>query len=345
MKKDYRFQYIPSYIIRNWKDAEGNIPYVTRGSNEVFVSPLEDTFIEPLKVDVSPEKMEEADITANIKLVDIVSEITHGDFSSLDKEIFWFSALMTHLFYANPFGRPRLQDIIDHHAGELLEKGTGEKLSQILTAHFTDSRTTGDVLRMREMASTAFVYGFDLDSVVLEAAETVDFILGSNPSFFFNPSDNEIFREAQPEIAQNGIAAILTLSPRYAICIYDGSAYKLRKRDGRVILSEEDTLKYNRIMAISGTCCVFSPTEKYGDEYYAHIYDDIGDIFWEDACPEFPFFRILADVYSLEYPERKYAERIFTYDAFCFGEDCEKTVDDYQERIRYALSLASDMKA
>ncbi len=344
MNKEYRFQYIPSYIIRNWKDGDGNIPYVTRGSNDVFTSPLEDTFIEPLRVNVSPEKLREADATANTRLVDIVSAISHGDFSSLDKGIFWFSALMTHLFYVNPFGRPRMQDIAALHAEELVRNWSGAELSRILTKHFTDYRTTADILRMRELASTAFVYGFDLDSVVLEAAGTVDFVLGSNPSFFFNPSGNERFQDAQSEIAQNGIAVFLSLSPRYALCLYDGSSYKVRKREGRVILSEEDTLNFNKIMATCGTSCVFSPTEKYGDEYYAHIYDDIGDKFWEESCPEFSFFRILADVYSRYFAERKFAGRMLEYDSYIFDQKDDKSLDDYKERIRYALELASEIK-
>ncbi len=346
MKKDYRFQYVPSYIIRNWKDGEGNIPYITRGENEVFTSPLEDTFIEHLDVVVDAEKLEGADATANPRLVDIISELTHGDFSSVDKGIYWFSALVNHVFYVNPFSRARIEDIALTHAEEIMKSSSPETLSDILTKYFSGKRTTEDLFRMREKASTAFVYGFDLESAVLEAPQDVDFVLGSDPAFFFNPTDKEKFKEAEPEITGNGIAVILPLSPRYALFVYDSSAYKVRKRDGRIVLSEEDTLELNKIMAGLGTSFVFSPTEKYGDEYYAHFYDDIGEKLNDYVDAEFSFIRILADVYSRDTPEREFAQRMFFYDSTHFNYENVTTVSEkeYQERIRYALSIASEIK-
>lgn len=344
MEKDYRFQYVPSYIIDGWKDEKGNIPYVTRISNEVFTSPVEDTFIEHLDINEPVEALEKVDVTGNRKLIDFVTALKGGDFSSLENGVYWASALMNHILFSNPYWSGRVEDLTRNHYDELVKAGTAELVSALLSKYMNAKRTTEDIIRMREMASTAFVYGLDLNIVVLEAPDTVDFALGDNPSFFFNPSDNSIYNNAIDEIAANGVAAILPLSPRYALCLYDGASYKVRKREGKVEMSEEDMLTFNTIMARSGISCVFSPTEKYGDEYYAHLYESIGDAVMETKNPEFSIFRVLAAAYDCDNPERDFAIRMMSYDSTYPGKDKDDGTF-FNERIRYALSLASKMKS
>ena len=344
MNSDYRFQYVPEYIIRNWKDRDGSVAYVTRNDSEVYTSPVADTFIEHMKADIGEDALSSSDALSNTNLIDMVSRIVHGDFSSLDNDVFWLSALVSHLFYSNPYGKGRIDFITHLYADELEKVRNREEASAFITRHFNDSRSTRDLLMMREMSSIAFVYGFDLSAAVLEAPEDIDFALGMNPAFIFNPSDNSLFEGATMPLSGNGAAVILPLSPRYAVCLYDGSCYKVRKTDGRVLLSEDDVVLFNTIMARSGISLVFSPTEKYGDEYYSHLYESIGTDIMETKNPSFSFIRVLARAFSLDYPEREYSQALLRYDSkYIAGKSDDITQDEFQNRIRYALSLSASV--
>ncbi len=339
---DYRFQYVPEYIIRNWKDRDGLVAYVTRKDSEVYTSPVADTFIEHMKKDVGEDALVSSDALSNTNLIDVVSRIVHADFSSLDDDVFWLSALLSHLFYSNPYGKGRIDFITHLYADELEGVRNSEEASAFITRHFSDSRSTRDLLMMREMSSIAFVYGFDLSAAVLEAPPEIDFALGMNPAFIFNPADNPIFGRTTMPLSGNGVCAILPLSPRYALCLYDSRCLRVRTTEGRALISVDDAVLFNTVMARSGISLVFSATEQYGDEYYSHLYESIGSDIMETKNPSFSFIRVLAAAFDIDYPEREYSEALLRYDSkYIAGKSDVITQDEFQNRIRYALSISA----
>ena len=341
MKEKYKFQYIPQYIIRNWTDGEGKIPYVMRGDNEIHTSSPDDIFTMKLVCDCDEEYFRKSDVLSQSRLYDIVRAVADGSFSVSDDNLYLLCSLILQLYFLSPYGIGQgivINRLFDSTYGS---RRTEEERKKFYHDIMTHDRKMSFIRSAEDMASSAVAFGLDLKAVILEAPDEIHFALGMNPVFFFNPSEIELFENQPLPLIQNGVAVFLPLSPKYAVCLYDGGFYRVRRTEGRGMLDTDDVILINAIMAHGSGECIFSPTEKFDGEYYAHIYDSVGDDVYEYQNVTFSVFRVLASAYSVTESIRDFCKSIFKYDLSInengYG---EMTKEQFLKRLAYAMSLA-----
>lgn len=85
-RSEYRFNYVPSYIVRAWSGDGRRVRYNPAYEDQIFSSPIEDMYVETLKVtgDINPDDMP---IFTLPSVVNTVTRLSRGDMRAYE-EIF-----------------------------------------------------------------------------------------------------------------------------------------------------------------------------------------------------------------------------------------------------------------
>ncbi len=287
-------------------------------------------FIEYLVLDFPKTAVDGSDYYESAEVKEIIGAVNSGEDELVllkKREIY---KLFIYLLYTGKFSICRFRNIIMSLYGEKKFKN-GKKLMKEAERVVNEKRTTSSLISLRLQSEFMMPYLYDLKTAILDVPEGMSFVLGDKPllSFFsFNVDVDSLF--AEPEKC-NGIIFILPVSPRRAICVYDGFVYRIRKNKGRVIINRDDVDVINiGVMKISANI-VIKRTEICNEQYFGTIMNKMTAEEFDKY--EFSFLNIIQRSESVKGKDyRPYAEKLMMFD------EREKTDTGRKEYIERILS-------
>ena len=340
--KTYDYNYIPSYIVRNWAGKDDRVKFNTSFETKTYVSPVDEMYIERLSNNrnLDPEC---ANYLKFKPLVEDVMRLSHGDTATFSNDLFNIAVLFLFIYNTNPYGYGRfaslmVDEVSRMDSAQLLESDASG-LSEKVRGRLSETRDVEELLKKQSEAFLMASYILDLKSVLVEAAGT-GFLLSSSPLFFGNPYNKAAFNDIVEPYTRRGAVFFMPISPKLTVCLYDGDIYKVNKTEDRVLLSKEDTLLINSyIINVADDVCYTSTDEEYfsfKEKFFSGVYD---------CCSFDPSFLKVKNKLPSEMDEKRELPQLMeSYDNEQFkslGDAKEVPPEFYRKRMEYAYSIVA----
>ncbi len=289
-----KFRNIPSFIVKAWSKDGSKVFVVDRkGVRNVGI---DEAFIENVSLDCDKDEFERYASTMTEFLEE---DFEHGLTIGNSYGNVLFAELLSYELSASRYGMFRVK-----RDPRCVKEGDYSRFLRKI-----GERKASEIINDISYSLIEGMYLMDFKTALLEAPDGFEFILGDNPVCILNPLG---FVRQFPLYA-HGTMFIMPYSPDRAFCLYDSSAYKLRKTDDRIVLSEDDVERINTYAASSGTSFVTTDPERYSSGYCLHIQNDVPVY---DIETELSPVRILAaslDFDSMDY--RQFVHALIEYDS------------------------------
>lgn len=342
MKRDeYRFNYVPSYIVRAWSGDGRSVRYNTAYEDEIFSSPVEDMYVEALKVtgDLNPDVMPMLTLPS---VVNTVTRLSCGDKRAYEEGFFDVLLLIMEEYFSNPRSYGRFTGIMSEEVGKRKKAGdsapNAEELSKEAVRKMDRERTTQELVVELNKGFMYAAYILDLMPVLVEADDEMGFLLSSCPLLFGNPYNRAAFNDLGFPFARKGAVFFMPISPKRAVCLYDSDVYFVNEKNGRISLSLEDTLLLAGYAINVSDNIIFRPDR---EDYYRAFKERNFQGFYDVSSFNPSFLRMKRGVPSGKNEIRKLPSAMMDYDERHSSSVIENYEDFINKRLGYALSLVT----
>ncbi len=336
---EFRFNFVPSYIVRAWSEDGRNVRYNTAYDDRVFSSPIEDMYVETLrrKGDADP------DYTPSLfspSLVKAVTRLSSGDPTGYVESFFDVLVFVMEEYLANPNSYGRFCTLM---AEEVKKRGkmpnsavSAEQLSQEAVRKMNRERTTEELAVEMHQGFLFASYILDLTPLLVKAHDALGFLLSAYPLLYGNPYNRAAFNDLDYPYARKGAVFFMPVSPEYALCLYDSDVYFVNSKNGTLTLSREDTLLLASYAINVSDNIIFRPDR---ENYYRSFKAENFHGFYDVSSFDPSFLKIKRSLPFVKNVIRKLPSALMDYDE----RKSEVLLSDYEafinERSDYALSL------
>ncbi len=318
--KTVQYNYLPVMITRNWADGNGNVRVVSLGENRVGEESAEKVFALELIDDCPKEVAEGLDATEDEEFCKMIERLIDGDNDGDSLTMrFVASTLIFVPYHCAPSGLGRLQSFALKQREEILKKKDFSLIERRLEKYLDSKRKVSEVSDEITESEIKTLLSLDLSVVFLEAPESSSFVLSENPFCPGNLLSPDSFTGTEMRYFLCGTFYILPLTPKRALCIYDDYVYKLRKKDGRIVLNPDDMETLNRYFMSGGTKYVVTEDFPYDDNIPEEYRAGEGNV----SITDLSFFQIRARGL-----EKAGDARDFPVDFISDTEDLEQVIDE-----------------
>ena len=152
-----------------------------------------------------------------------------------------------------------------------------------------------------KIASESIYIIADLRIDILTAPQDYYFIIGENPVIVLNPI---LYEKKWPcgkeSISSKGAIVLLPISDRKALILYDHEMYRLKKRNGQIVISEDDIELLNYCQFLYSSNCIYT---KFSFNQKFNKMNEESKEFRESS-------KMLADVYKIANPPKKHRQEL-----------------------------------
>lgn len=298
-KEEFTYTYVPDFITSAWSADGQSVRFLDKNGLTVSDCDYRGLYKEACSVDSSMDEISALNVFDEEKLKAGLMRVNEGDYSFLGTMTRDIASLASFLFYSNPFSPWRLSRIIaDSEENGGKKKEDYDFLDSVYNK-FMKHRSTDELAEALSMASFMAPYMYDLKPLFVEAPSGTGFALGYNPLRVMNFFDTDKSQDPSVSFFRNGVILFITLSPEYAVCLYDSFVYRPKKTDGRMILAPEEVENINRKIIIEGSNIVIRSRNEENESYYLDLMkDDEGK--YDDESFILPSFRIIARAYEVQ---------------------------------------------
>ncbi len=342
MKRDeYRFNYVPSYIVRAWSGDGRSVRYNPAYEDEIFSSPVEDMYVETLKVtgDINPDDMP---ILTLPSVVNTVTRLSKGDMRAYEEGFFDVLLFVMEQYLSNPQGYGRFTAIMSEEVEKRKKEGQSApdavELSKEAVRKMDRVRTTEELVVELNKGFMYAAYILDLMPILVEADNEMGFLLSSYPLLFGNPYNRASFNDLGFPFARKGAVFFMPLSPKRAVCLYDSSVYFVNEKNGRISLSPEDTLLLAGYAVNVSDNIIVRPGR---EDYYRSFREKNFQGFYDVSSFNPSFLRLKRGVPSGKNEIRKLPSAMMDYDERHSSSVVENYEDFVYKRLGYALSIVT----
>lgn len=256
------YSHIPEMITDNWADGNGNVRVVLSGESGVKEIRAEAVFSEFLIDDFSKDEAEAPD-----PMDEMIERLIDGDNDGDSLRMrYAASDLIMSFYHCAPAGRGRLQDFSLTHRDEILKKHENGSLESFISEFLRTERKFSDVTAASIKGTVNCLLLLDLAVTFVEAPSSCSFVLSDNPFCMGNFLSPDPRTTPEMKYTLYGTFFILPLTPKRALCLYDDYVYKLRKTDGRIVLTPDDVERLNTYLMANGTKYVVPEDFPYADD-------------------------------------------------------------------------------
>lgn len=327
-------KYIPSVITKEWSEDGSTVKYIKKSGLSEGESLIDEMFTETFVLDYG-YKNEDEDLISIFESFEFFDDVKNGDKEALKNNEANIAYLLASQYYLNRNSRGAFDVYKQNNEEKVNAVKSDDELIKVLVEVF--SRTRGYSERAYSMFLIAMkgMYLFDLKCTHLLAGENTSFFMGDQPMVMMNSLGKSENLYNNP-FCFHGLIMLMPVSPKVAVCIYDDSVYKIKKKDGKTVLPREDVGFINRYIADSSDKVIYRESEKNEKDWVISLLkedEDRNDL--EDNT--LSVFRILASSLDLT-PNtlRDYCEELLSYDAEQLSEENFSSMD---ERFDYVNNL------
>lgn len=308
-EEEYKYTYVPDFITEKWSKDGSSVMLLDARNCSVIEDDFRNIYWEKYFISEPVEEITGHVLFDEKKLVDNLDRVVNGDYlllETIEKDI---AALASMLFYTNPFSPWRMSRI-------LAEKKIKDeaKAYEYLYSAITSGRNTSELIDARYMSYFMAAYMYDLKPALLEAPSGSSFVLGYNPLLTLNFFESE---KIDPSVSflRNGAIMFITISPKYAVCLYDSFVYRPKKTDGRIMLSEKEVLDIDMYMMSGGSDITFYPDGECDETYFTSLMKTSKESRIHINEFDLPSFRLISRAYNVQNIEtRAYPGLLNMYD-------------------------------
>ncbi len=331
-----KHEYIPSSITLSWATDGKTFNCINKHSVSCYLSPVDEEFSE-LFVNDCGRDIEYDDQIFIPEVLSSLDDIASIDSESIEERKSAFALIFSSQYFFNRYsiGAKTLFTLNN------LDKIKGmnyDDFVNLAAEEVMRTRNLSDRIQAEFMAVKASLFFMDLKCVMLQAPPSSPLILGNRPFIglnFLNESDAD---EYIYSICCYGALLIMPISAFYALCFYDESVYKVRKKGDKILLSDDDVQALNLYTIEETDTFAFLPTEDKDKNYYLGLAGDEERLNNIKSNIELPQFRVLASASSIE----KRTMRSFTSDLMDYdtkhGEE-ENYIDKRLEFVSQYLGI------
>lgn len=311
-KEEFTYTYVPDFISSAWSTDGRTVRFLDKSGLTVSDCDYRGLYKETCSVDSSKDEISELNVFDEEKLKAGFTRVREGDYSFLGTMTRDIVSLASFLFYSNPFSKWRLSRII---ADSVASVENETEIMEHVYNKIRQQRSMDEIAEALSMAAFMAPYMYDLKPLFVEAPSGTGFVLGYNPLSVMNFFDTDKSQDPSVSFFRNGAIIFITLSPEYAVCLYDSFVYRPKKTDGRIVLSPEEVDDLNRKIVIEGSNIVFHSENEKDESYYLDLMKDIDENRYDDESFTLPSFRIIARAYEVQELEtRIYPGLLNVYD-------------------------------
>ncbi len=342
MESTYTYDYVPYYIVRNWADKAGKVKYNAAFESVIYTSDAREMYLENLTNNHSLDA-EGSDYFTYAPLVEAVLKLSRGDSTPFRGNLFEIATFLMFCYYTDPVGYGCLSSIMLEELLRVEDLSSISKEEREVIADRAKERLreTRDVEKLLKAQGEAFMmapYIMDLKPVVVEAGSPMGFFLSASPLFFGNPYNKYAFNDIPEPYSRRGAVFFMPLSPRFAICLYDGDIYKVNKTEGRVFLTEEDTSLINSYTINAADDVCFTCSE---EEYMSFKEKNFKGLYEVNSFNP-SFLKVKNKLPEDKDAKREIVELMTSYDNDALGRMEEPKVitqEFHQKRMKYLYSI------
>ncbi len=263
-KNECIYYSVPTYITRFWTDEKGKVKYIFRGfDDEEGECDPADIFQEPVEIYDGPKDTDEFDPFLRPEMEKALTALAAGDETGLSQRNTSIYLYVITLFNVNFWQLGRSLFVLGENTellGEYYKKG---KLRHMIDVLLTTVRHTDEVEMEMTRAVEDMPLILDLKPLLVEAPGDSAFVISDSPLLFFNFLNPDNTTEPFGAEDYYGTVFITPLSPRYALCLYDSYSYKIRRENGRAVLTDDDMLLINTLLVSDFPNVAFRETMKF----------------------------------------------------------------------------------
>ena len=308
--REYTYTYVPDFITEKWSKDGSSVMLLDARDCSVIEDDFRNIYWEKYFISKPVEEITNHVLFDEKKLVDNLNKVVNGDYlllETIEKDI---AALASMLFYTNPFSPWRMSRILAE------EKNIKDEVKayEYLYSAIKSGRNTSELIDARYMSSFMAAYMYDLKPALLEAPSGSSFVLGYNPLLTLNFFECE---KINPSVSffRNGTIMFITISPKYAVCLYDSFVYRPKKTDGRIVLSKKEVLDINMYMMSGGSDIIFYPDGECDETYFTSLMKASKESRIYVSEFDLPSFRLISRAYAVQNIEtRAYPGLLNMYD-------------------------------
>ncbi len=332
-------EFIPTEIVRGWSDDGENINYIDLDESEEEIEcAVDGLFFESLLLDCDPpENEKEGGFFSS--MIDSIKRLKEGDINTFKDEKEELAILVASQYYLYPFSPGGIEIFRKRNSDKIKKAESQEVLREMAVSEYERTRLLSERFQAEYISIVTGTYFWDLKPTLLYAPETSSFALGESPfvmmNFFF--TDAKSFYP----FAHHGVVLILPIAPKMALCFYDPIIYRVKKKAGRAVLSDEDVDVINTHIAEYSARMLFSLNEKNDSGYIRGLLEDETKI-KRVGNYHISIFQILASSVDITVGAlREYPETMMLYDL-----EHNLDEDEYLEmRTDHAFALLDELRS
>lgn len=329
--------FIPTEIVRGWSDDGEKIKYLNLDEIEVEMEcELDNLFFESFLLNCNAPEKERGDGLFNL-ISDTIRKLKEGDTTTIENEKEHWAFLLASQYYLYRYSPGSLDLYRKRNSDKIRKAESRDVLIKMAAEECKRPRRLTERFQAEFFSIASGTYLWDLKSTLLYAPETHSFALGEAPLAVMNffCTSEKLFSP----FLYHGVVLILPVTPKMAVCLYDDSVYKVKKRKGMAVLSDEDVDVINTFIAECSVKMLFSRNEKNDASYIRSLLEDKTKI---EGVADYNIsvFNILASSVVIESGSlREYPETMMLYD------ETHSLDEDYylEKRIDYAFELLNEL--
>lgn len=327
-------KYIPSIITKEWSEDGSTVKYIKKSGLSEGESLIDEMFTETFVLDYG-YKNEDHDLISIFESFEFFDGVKKGDKEALKNNEADIAYLLASQYYLNRNSHGAFDVYKQNNEEKVNAVKSDDELIKFLVEVFSRTRGYSEWAYSVILIAMKSMYLFDLKCTLLYADENTSFFMGDQPMVMMNALGRSENLFNNP-FCFHGLIMLMPVSPKVAVCIYDDSVYKIKKKDGKTVLPREDVGFINRYIADSSDKVIYRESEKDEKDWVISLLkedEDRNDL--EGCIPS--VFRILASSVDLT-PNtlREYCKELLCYDAEHLSEEIFTSMD---ERFDYVNNL------
>ncbi len=309
-RKTVNKKYIPSQITKEWSDDGRTVSYINKPDFSNGGCLIDEAFSEAFIVDYGLNPDNEDFILQPLEVLD---DIKNGDKLVLKNNDATVALFLASQYYLNRNSSGAIAVYIHDNIEKLKSINSVEGVLNFVGDVTARTRKYSERAYSIFLSTIKGMYLLDLKCTFLYADENASFVMGSQPLVMMNYLGKIDDLISYP-FCYHGLILVMPITPRLAVSIYDDSVYKIKRKDGKTVLSDEDVNLINRYIAVSSDKVLYSSNVKNDRDYVLSLLEKregIKDV----ESDSLSVFCVLASSIDLSSNTiREYCDELMCYD-------------------------------